>query len=73
MAASELGCCKEQSDASVPLCLSSKIKPQGCLERLGMSDLWHGSKNYHEFSTLGERDMWVPMRYRGSNGEGERL
>ncbi|CAL8175251.1 unnamed protein product [Prunus armeniaca] len=34
LAASGLGRCKEQSDASVPLCLSSKIKPQGCLERV---------------------------------------
>ncbi|CAL2233871.1 unnamed protein product [Prunus armeniaca] len=34
LAASGLGYCKEQSDASVPLCLSSKIKPQGCLERV---------------------------------------
>ncbi|CAL2257303.1 unnamed protein product [Prunus armeniaca] len=38
--ASGLGCCKEQSDASVPLCLSSKIKPQGCLERINIL-AWH--------------------------------
>ncbi|CAL8176701.1 unnamed protein product [Prunus armeniaca] len=31
---SGLGYSKEQSDASVPLCLGSKIKPQGCLERV---------------------------------------